>query len=194
MVSEVKGWKGNKLEVLKAKTERKIMPDKIKPMKVVTQVVVESAQAAILTMAKTTEGNTTPTQTTGQTKVAKPFRSRTGGLCLNQPTFNWASKNKYTELKQFEMKVADISLTKHTINHVERRPIVENLLTRAGLQCMQALTLVEQESCEPVSGIFKTLDGKFRWQHSETILFLNYCKLKRKKTKSYLKTKFPGYD
>ena len=46
-----------------------------------------------------------PAQNTRHTIIADLVSSRTGGPCLEQPAYNWPAKDKYIELKQFEMEV-----------------------------------------------------------------------------------------
>ena len=48
------------------------------------------------------------------------------GPSLRQPVFNWNVEDKYTELKNFEVEVTNIFITKHcNINGTERVPIMK---------------------------------------------------------------------
>ena len=47
---------------------------------------------------------------------------------------------------------------------------------RDGLQLMQTIASFENEACK-TAGLFATLGEKFKPQHNETILLLQYCKL-----------------
>ena len=58
--------------------------------------------------------------------------------------------------------------------------IIKNWLGREGLQLIQAFTNSEKEACKTEEGLFATLSEKFKPQHNETILSLQYCKLKKK--------------
>ena len=47
------------------------------------------------------------------------------------------------------------------------------------MQFIKTLTASGHELCENVKGLLNTLSEKFKPQHNETTLFLQYCKLTR---------------
>ena len=63
-------------------------------------------------------------------------------------------------------------------------PIKKNWSGREGLQFMQTLTNAEKEAFKSATWLFNVLKEKFRQQHNETILLLQYCKLQRKENES----------
>ena len=64
----------------------------------------------------------------------------------------------------------------------EKMPIILDWLGHEGLRFVQTLTDNEQEKFKVSSDLF-TLSEKFKPQHNETILSLQYCKLiKEEKT------------
>ena len=112
-------------------------------------------------MTKVTEGSTAPTQNTEYSMVAELDKSITEGLCLKQPIFNWAAKDNYTELKQFEMEVTNIFIIPHCdISDVEVVPKIKKWQGRQGTQLIQTLTQAEQHSCKTVNGLCKILDAE----------------------------------
>ena len=54
---------------------------------------------------------------------------------MKQPTFDWIAKDKYIELKNFEMEVMNILMTnKYSLRKTENVPIIKKWLGRTGLQ------------------------------------------------------------
>ena len=52
------------------------------------------------------------------------------------------------------------------------------------MQFMKTLTAAEQELCKNAKGLFDILSEKFNPQRKETILYLQYCKVKRNSDES----------
>ena len=90
-------------------------------------MAADVAKFVILAMTEVTESRTAETSS-GHAMATEQPRSRTGGPSFRQLTFNWTAKNKYTDLKQFELKVSNMFLTKHyDINDAEKVPIKKTL-------------------------------------------------------------------
>ena len=61
------------------------------------------------------------------------------GLTLSE-LFDWGTKDKYIELKQFKMEITNIFLTKHyEINDLEKGSIIRNWFDREDCQFLQKL-------------------------------------------------------
>ena len=79
------------------------------------------------------------------------------------------------------MKATDMLNTKTCELYKEEKvPFINNWLGRKGLQLIQTFTKSEKEACKTAEGMFTMLCKKIALQHHETILSLQYCKLKRK--------------
>ena len=74
-------------------------------------MAVEVEKAILIAMTNATEGSRASTQSSRQATVPERARSRIVELCLRQPVFNWAAKDKFQELKQFDVEVMNIFLT-----------------------------------------------------------------------------------
>ena len=57
-------------------------------------------------------------------------------------------------------------------------------LGHEGLQFMQIFNDTEQEKCRPSAGLFEVASEKFKPQHNETILSMQYCKLTREQNEN----------
>ena len=78
-------------------------------------------------------------------------------LSLTQPVFNWTSKDKYMELRHYD------------ICDAEEVPIIKKLV-RQGRSPTYTNTEVEQESHHTNVGMLKVLDAIFRPLHNDTTL------------------------
>ena len=58
--------------------------------------------------------------------------------------------------------------------------VIKNWFGRERLQFMQTLTNLGKEACKREMGLFNVLKVKFRQQHNEMILSLQYCILQRR--------------
>ena len=70
------------------------------------------------------------------------------------------------------------------IADAEKVPIMKNWSIREGPHLIITLTVEEQEMCKSSPELFQTLGEKFKPQHNETILLLQYCKLLRDSDRS----------
>ena len=62
-------------------------------------------------------------------------RPRQGGPMMSQPTFNWKAPDRYVELLNFEMKVADVLQAEaYDLSEEGKVPIIKNWLGIEGLQ------------------------------------------------------------
>ena len=79
------------------------------------------------------------------------------------------------------MEMLNILQTKaYEINDEEKVPIIKrNWLGREGLHLIQTCTNSEKETCKTARGLLTTLNEKFKPQHNETTLLLQYCKLNK---------------
>ena len=59
-----------------------------------------------------------------------------------------------------------------------------NWLGHEGLHFVQTLMMIGEKSAKLVQGLFSTLNAKFKPQHNESILLLQYFKLSRDKNES----------
>ena len=101
-----------------------------------------------------------------------------GRPVMKQPSFNWETDDKYSELKNFRFEVNNI-ITSYNIPYAEQLAIVENWLGRKGLQFIESLIHVEGEECNTLEGLFKILMNKSRPQFNEMIRSLHIFKLSR---------------
>ena len=78
------------------------------------------------------------------------------------------------------MEVKNIFMNKgYDISDGERIPIIMNWLGCEGLHFVQTLNYEEQETCDINACLFNVVNMKFKPQHNEMILLLQYCKLCR---------------
>ena len=64
----------------------------------------------------------------------------------------------------------------YSLRYTEKVLIIENWLGRKGLWFICS-NKTEEEACVTVENSFKTFSERFKPQHSETIVSLQYCKL-----------------
>ena len=81
------------------------------------------------------------------------------GLMMKQPTFNWDMDDKYNELKNFRLGVNNV-FKLYTMTNIEMAAKLKKWLGRKGLQLLQTLTQVEQETCETACHILKDISPK----------------------------------
>ena len=60
----------------------------------------------------------------------------------------------------------------------DKVPIIKNWLGREGLQLINTFTNSDKETCKTAEGLISLLGEKFKPLCNETILSLQYCKLK----------------
>ena len=108
-------------------------------------------------------------------------RPKEAGPMQSQPAFEWKVPDRYVELLNFKMEVANILQTKgYDLNYKEKVPIIKKLDMPRGLHFIQTLMNAEKDTCDSATGLFNVLKEKFRPQHNEMILSIQYCKLYRK--------------
>ena len=83
-------------------------------------------------------------------------RQRHGRPALKQSSFNWNAPDKYVELLNFEMEIANVLQTKMCkITEEEKVPVIKNWVVREGLQLKQTFTIprrkhtAQQRDCFP---------------------------------------------
>ena len=101
-----------------------------------------------------------------------------GGPAMKQPTFNWDSEDRYSELKTFKLEVNNILSTYNT-PQAEQLAMVKKWLGRKGLQFLETLTNAEKVMCDTLEGLFNMLSSNFRPQLNETIKLLQFRKVCR---------------
>ena len=79
-----------------------------------------------------------------------------GGPTLKQPSFNWSMRDKYAELKNFQIEVNYIFQT-YDASSAERVLMMKNRLDKEGIQFFHTLNRTEQETCETVDRLFGSL-------------------------------------
>ena len=132
---------------------------------VIAKAAVEATRAAIQAMAAAMAER--PHSTAGL-KIGRP--------AMKQPTFNWETDDKYSELKTFRLEV------NINIQHTSYRTAgngKKNCPGRKGLQFIGSLTSTEKDTCYTLECLFKILTNKFRPQFNETIKSLQFHKLSR---------------
>ena len=95
---------------------------------------------------------------------------------MKQPTFNWETEDKYSELKTFRLEVNNILSTYNT-PQAEKLVMVKNWLGRKGLQLFEMVTNEEKTTFSTLEGIFETPPSKFKKQFKETRKSLEFWKL-----------------
>ena len=111
--------------------------------KAIAKAVAEVTRAVIQAMAVATAEQ--PQSTTGP---------KLGGPAMKQPTFNWESEDKYSELKTFNLEVNNILSTYNT-TQAKQLVMVKNWLGRKGLQFLKPLTIEEKIICDILMGYLK---------------------------------------
>ena len=103
---------------------------------------------------------------------------------LRQPTFEYSAQNKYDELKNF--KWGDKYFHDKTLgyNRCRKHNHSQELARQRGHTSQWDITNGVQDICKSSTGLFKMLNEKFKLQHNETILSLQYRKLLRDNSKS----------
>ena len=122
----------------------------------IAQAVAEATRAALQAMALARAE---------RTQNAGP---RLGRPLMKQPTFN-LEKNRYNEFKNFRLEVNN-RLKLYSMPQAEKIAITKNWLGRKGLQFLESLTQMEQESCDTMEGLLTILSNKFKPQYNETIV------------------------
>ena len=73
---------------------------------------MEAGKVILLGMTEAKESGRTVEKGAAYT-MAADIRSKTDRPCLRQPLFNWAVKDKFTEIKHFKLEALNIFSTKH---------------------------------------------------------------------------------
>ena len=74
---------------------------------------------------------------------------------LSQPVFDWKASDRYVELLNFEMEVANVHQAKvYDLYDEEKVPVIKNWLGREGLQFLQTLTNAKKETYKRATMIF----------------------------------------
>ena len=94
--------------------------------------------------------------------------SKLGSPAMKQPTFDWTAKDKYSELKTFQLEVNNILSTYNT-PQMDKLVLVKNWLGGKGLQYLEMLIMAEKGTCNTLESLFETLCNKFKPQYNETI-------------------------
>ena len=90
---------------------------------------------------------------------------------MKQPTFDWGAKEKYAELRSFELEVKIMPQNFH-LNQTERVSIIKNCLGRQGLQLLETIMQTEQKGHN--EGLFEIVYNTCRPQKNETIKSLQF--------------------
>ena len=101
--------------------------EQIKMHVTVAKVVAETTRVVIHTMAATAAER--PQSTAGP---------KIGGPAMKQPTFNWETEDKYSNLKTFRLEINN-SLSTCNTPEAEQLVMVKNWLGRRGVQCFEML-------------------------------------------------------
>ena len=80
---------------------------------------------------------------------------------MKQPMFDWNVKDKYSELKTFQLEVNNILSTYNT-PQTDKLALVKNWLGRKSLQYLETLTTAEKETCNTLEGLLKTLSNNIK--------------------------------
>ena len=148
----------------------------------ITQATIRVATMALRAMR---EADSLAKPHTRRSILEENQRPRQAGPIMSQPGFSWKVPDRYVELLNFEMGVANVLQSEAYDFSEERKvPIIKNWLDRDGLSFIHTLKNIEKEACKSSTGLFNVLKEKFRTQHSEMILSLQYCKLQRKENES----------
>ena len=100
---------------------------------------------------------------------------------LSQPAFKWKAPYRYVELLNFEIEVANVLQAEpYDLSEERKVCIIKNWLGKEGLQFIKTLNNTEKEEWKSATELLNVLKEKFRPQHNEIILTLQYCKLQRK--------------
>ena len=81
-------------------------------------------------------------------------RPKMSGPIMKQPTFDWSSKDKYAELRNFKLEIGNM-LQNFNLGPKERVLVIKNWPGREGPQLIAILTQEEQED---EKGLFETLN------------------------------------
>ena len=136
----------------------------------ITQVAIQEATMAVRAMK---EAKLPTKPHTRRSNPEEHHRSRQAGPMMSQPAFNWKVPDRYVELLNFEMHVANVlQADAHDLIEEGKVPIIKNWLGREGLQFIQTVTNVEKEACKRTTVLFNVLKEKFKSQHNEMILSL----------------------
>ena len=94
------------------------------------QVVIQAATVIVRAMREADP----PTEPhTRRSSPEEPQGPRQAGLMLHQPTFDWKAPDRYVELLNFEMEVANVIQVKlYDLNDKGKVPIIKNWLGRKG--------------------------------------------------------------
>ena len=65
---------------------------------------------------------------------------------MKQPTFNWDTEDKYSDVKEFKLEVINV-LKSYVITVVEKTALIKNWLRGKGLQSLETATEAEQKMC-----------------------------------------------
>ena len=133
----------------------------------ITKAVAEATRVAILAMAEA-QAEQLPNMT--GPKIGSPT--------MKQPTFDWDTEDKYSELKTFRLHVNNILSTYNALQ-TDKLALVKNWLGRKGLQYLETLITAEKETCNTLEGLFDTLTNKLKPQYNQTIKLLQFRKLCR---------------
>ena len=75
-----------------------------KYQRIVTQVAIQAAMVVMMVLRDTEAGP----QTTNVVSHRKPHSYRHSGPVLAKPTFNWGVKDRYIEIRNFEIEVLNV--------------------------------------------------------------------------------------
>ena len=100
--------------------------EQINITKAIDQVAAEAQRVGVQAMVWVNTDNSQRTQNAGP---------KLGGPMVKQLTFNWSSKDKYAELKNFKMKLKNM-FQNYSISQAERVPNIKNCLGRKAPQLL----------------------------------------------------------
>ena len=125
-----------------------------------------------------------PTSSASMANAGEGYRHRHGRPSLRFKCFKQNIPDKCVELLSFEMEVMNIlQTTIFELNHQKKVCITKNWLGREGLQLNQTFTNYEKKGMQN-SRRTVCNTKRFKPQHNETTLLVQYCKLKRKSEES----------
>ena len=74
---------------------------------------------------------------------------------LSKPAYDWKGPDRYVELLNFKMEVANVWQTQaYDLNDSEKVSILKNWLGKEGLQFIQTLANIEKGACKSTIGLF----------------------------------------
>ena len=67
------------------------------------------------------------------------------GPMMKQPTFNWDTEDKYSELKNFRLEVHNV-FKSYDMPDIEKTALIKNWLVRKGLQLLECLLKLKMKN------------------------------------------------